>query len=309
MEDIFSRDALIHAIAGTCGGSITMTTFYPLEIIRTYIQIDQRYKGLTTVEAVQLMIKSEGIWLMYKGIQNTLITLGCSNFIYFYTNEGLKAMAQKISGRDRRKVTFNDTVQNLAIATIASVLNVLVTCPIWVVNTRMKIQKDDSKDKMHGLIDGVKKIAREEGWKSLWSGVVPSLILVSNPTINYVLYDTLRRILMYYRKKRNLTTMEYFVLGALCKVISTMLTYPLQLAQSRLRNAGHNVATGKKEQFNSTFGCLRYIYKTDGFLGWYQGLNVKLVQTVLMSAFHFACYEKIMYVTYSFLRAIRADTR
>jgi adenine nucleotide transporter 17 len=307
MEYIFSRDAFVHAVAGTLGGSITMTTFYPLEIIRTYIQIDPRYKGMTNVEAIQEMIKNEKISVLYKGLRNTLITLGASNFIYFYTNEGLKVLAHGITGKDRRKVTFNDTVLNLGIATIAGALNVILTCPLWVVNTRLKIQKEKSKDYMNGIVDGLMNIAKQEGWASLWSGCVPSLILVSNPTIQFVMYDTLRRLLVAYRKKRNLTAMEYFLLGALCKVISTMMTYPLQLAQSRLRNAGHNVATGKKEQFDSTFSCLRYIYRTDGFLGWYQGLNVKLVQTVLMSAFHFVCYEKIMYVIYALLRTIRAD--
>jgi adenine nucleotide transporter 17 len=174
---------------------------------------------------------------------------------------------------------------------------------------RLKIQKEDSVDKMDGIIDGIKKIAKKEGWLSLWSGCIPSLILVTNPTIQFVMYDTLRRLLVFYRKKRNLSAMEYFLLGATCKVFSTMMTYPLQLAQSRLRNAGHNVTTGKQESFNSTFGCLMYIYRADGFLGWYQGLNVKLVQTVLMSAFHFVCYEKIMYVIYAVLRTIRADNR
>ncbi len=136
MDAIFSRDALIHAIAGTCGGSITMSAFYPLEIIRTYIQIDRRYKGMTTEEAIREMLKHEGVGLLYKGLRNTLITLGSSNFIYFYTNEGLKVLAQKITKRDRRKVSFNDTVLNLFIASIAGALNVLVTCPLWVVNTR-----------------------------------------------------------------------------------------------------------------------------------------------------------------------------
>ncbi|KAL0483634.1 peroxisomal adenine nucleotide transporter [Acrasis kona] len=303
MDTIFSKDALVHAVAGTCGGSLTMTTFYPLEIIRTYIQIDPKYKGMSTAEAIRTMLQNEGVSVLYKGLKNTLITLGCSNFVYFYTNEGLKVLAQKITESDRRKVTLNDTALNLLIATAAGVLNVLTTCPLWVVNTRLKIQKKGTDEiQMDGMIDGILKIINKEGWKSMWSGCVPSLILVSNPTIQYVLYDMLKRILISYRKKRNLSALEYFLLGALCKVTSTMMTYPLQLAQSRLRNSGHNVQEGKREQFNNTITCLTYIYRTDGFLGWYQGLNVKLVQTVLMSAFHFVFYEKIMHVIYAILR-------
>ena len=67
-------------------------------------------------------------------------------------------------------------------------LNVLLTNPLWVVNSRLKMQNVNEKDQMisakyRGLIDGLIKIYSREGLSALWNGTSASLILISNPAI------------------------------------------------------------------------------------------------------------------------------
>jgi hypothetical protein len=53
------------------------------------------------------------------------------------------------------------TSANLIVAAIAGSINVVVTCPLWVANTRLKLQnKADAKT------------AKKKPYKSLWDAVV-----------------------------------------------------------------------------------------------------------------------------------------
>jgi hypothetical protein len=78
---LFSRDALVHAVAGTCGGAITMGSFYPLEIIRTHVQLDPRFSNKTALDCAKQLTMEDGLQVLYKGLGNTLFSLGCSNFV------------------------------------------------------------------------------------------------------------------------------------------------------------------------------------------------------------------------------------
>lgn len=212
---------------------------------------------------------------------------------------------------------------NLAIAAAAGVINVFSTTPLWVVGTRLTAQdtksysKNAAKEEVNdrskpyeGIVDCLVRITKEEGFFSMWKGVGPSLVLVSNPTIQFVAYEWLRRINETIAKARGgeITAAEFFILGALAKAIATIVTYPLQVAQSKLRNdrgGGHGhgakkeepkdgkAAAAKEAPYAGTVDCLYRIWMKEGLNGWFKGFTAKLWQTVLTAAFQFLVYEKI----------------
>lgn len=298
MQEVFSYEALVHAIAGTAGGSTAMTLMYPLDQIRTYLQVK---KSSSTIEGTKALIKEDGIAGLYRGLGPVIMSLAVSNFVYFYANNLLKLLTKRWTGE---RVTV---AQNLLIASLAGVINVLLTCPLWVANTRLKLQfkaKKDSKNVPYkGMTDCLVRVAKEEGLITLWNGTSASLLLVSNPTINFVIYDKVRQIMVAAAKakgQKGLTSWEIFVNGAIAKACATILTYPIQIAQTRLRAAhgghGHGPAKPNTEaevKYKNTLDVLIKLYKSDGLLGWFAGMDVKLVQTVLTAAFQFVCYEHI----------------
>jgi len=166
------------------------------------------------------------------------------------------------------------------------------------------------KKKYNGLIDCLQKIYKEEGFETLWSGVWASLMLVSNPTINHVVYDSFIGVLLRRAladKRKHLTPFEYFFAGAVAKAVATIVTYPVQLAQSRQRSGhgGHAHKGGDKkdapEGKQNLFTVLLTVYQTDGFNALFSGIEAKLLQTVLTAAFHFMCYEQIKGFIFSLL--------
>jgi len=115
-----------------------------------------------------------------------------------------------------------------------------------------------------------------------------------------------------YKNTKNFTSWEIFLLGAFAKAIATILTYPLQIAQSRLRAISRKDKENKKkgiedkeekqERYLNTIDCLVKIFKKDGILGWFTGLDIKILQTVLTAAFQFLVYEKIHHTMLVLLR-------
>jgi len=75
--------------------------------------------------------------VLYRGIGPYLISLGVSNFVYFYANNMLKAIIKKYTGQKEISIALN-----LIVASLAGVVNVYSTCPLWVANTRLKVQKE-----------------------------------------------------------------------------------------------------------------------------------------------------------------------
>lgn len=84
-------------------------------------------------------------------------------------------------------------------------------------------------------LDCFRRIIKQEGVAALWNGTAPSLMLVCNPTIQFVMYEALKRRCVRVFNTAELSSLTLFLIGAAAKAIATIVTYPVQVLQSRLR--------------------------------------------------------------------------
>ena len=287
---------------------------------------------------------------LYQGVTPVVTTLAVSNFVFFYCHSFLKQLLLPSTSPQKRgpgsSSSSSSTLHlSLLASCLAGIVNVLLTNPLWVANLRIVTagNNNDNQQQPHqNLWREIKEIIHTEGWEHLWNGTPASLLLVSNPVIQFVAYEHLKNRLLsiiYQKnhmnggtvggiKRSSLKPLEAFILGAISKALSTVLTYPLQLAQTVLRvqkrglqkalsaneetengDVGLDV-TGKetasadgasKNQhttatYRSTLDCLLKIYQLKGIEGWFAGMRTKLLQTVLTAAFTFLTYEQIIQV-------------
>jgi len=152
---------------------------------------------------------------------------------------------------------------------IAGSATVLITNPIWVINTRMTARKSDDQAlpgakpaKAPSTLGTLLALIREEGPARLFAGVMPALVLVINPILQYTVFEQMKNML---EKKRRVTPTDAFYLGALGKLLATSITYPYITVKSRMHVAGKD---GPKEDMLTTF---RRIIKEEGYSGLYGG--------------------------------------
>lgn len=219
------------------------------------------------------MIREDGVGSLYRGLIPVLQSLCISNFVYFYTFHSLKAL-----NSSKQQYALRD----LVLGSLAGIVNVLTTTPFWVVNTRLKV-KGAHDPGFTNLFAGLRHIAKTEGVKNLWAGAMAGIILVLNPAIQFMTYEAVKRRFLKYNP--NIPTAVSFAIGAFAKAVATLLTYPLQLVQTRKRHA--------KGPTMGTIRMMLHIINTQGFQALFRGLEAKLMQTTLTAALMFATYEKI----------------
>jgi adenine nucleotide transporter 17 len=253
-------------------------------VIRTRLQVTESKEMESISSLASRMLQEEGVSSFFAGWSTQVQALAASNFVYFYQYNGLKAVVKKLQLRNGGSADIG-TGTNLAIATVAGVINVFATTPFWVVSTRMAVQRNKGSDNPYtGMVDGLTRIAKEEGVMALWNGTLPSLLLVSNPSIQFVTYERVRRWMTARSEARGtkISVFEFFLMGAFAKLIATVCTYPVQLAQSRLRAMKSKSQDQKKVkyQYTGTLDVLMKVLENDGPLGLFRGMEAKIYQTV-----------------------------
>ncbi|XP_058510359.1 peroxisomal membrane protein PMP34 [Solea solea] len=298
-SEVFSYESLVHAVSGAVGSVTAMTVFFPLDSARLRLQVDENRKARSTPAILAEIIEEEGLLAPYRGWFPVICSLCCSNFVYFYCFHSLKASWLK----GKQSVPSTDLIIGIA----AGIVNVLVTTPLWVVNTRLKLQGSKFRNaaihttNYSGIRDAFVQILRDEGVGALWNGTVPSLLLVLNPAIQFMIYEGLKRQLRR-GVPRELSSAEVFIIGAVAKAVATTVTYPLQTIQSILRFGQSNIPRDESKLLSSLKTIRRLLasrLRMYGVLGLFKGLEAKLLQTVLTAALMFLLYEKIVSCTFS----------
>lgn len=191
-----------------------------------------------------------------------------------------RAFFQRTTGKARLS-----TLESMAAGALAGSATVLITNPIWVVNTRMTARKSESTDpalpttealsappktKSLSTISTFLKIIREDGFFRLFAGVLPALVLVLNPILQYTIFEQLKQML---EKRRKVTHTDSFLLGALGKLAATSITYPYITVKSRAHVAS---GEGSREGMISSFNRIR---REEGWAGLYGGTSTSHAQT------------------------------
>lgn len=154
---------------------------------------------------------------------------------------------------------------------LAGSATVIITNPIWVVNTRVTTRKRSTdadieagvaKPSTPSTIGTLMSLLKNEGPQALFAGVIPALVLVINPILQYTLFEQMKNTL---EKRRKVTPTIAFFLGALGKLFATSVTYPYITVKSQMHVASHS---DKKEGMSQT---LRRVIKEEGYAGLYKG--------------------------------------
>lgn len=303
------NDNVAHALAGAGGGLLSMILTYPLITLSTRAQVESKKAESKFVEAVQKIVAREGVAGLYSGINSALFGISVTNFVYYYWYEWTRSFLEKAAekaGRASKKLT---TVESMIAGAIAGSATVILTNPIWVVNTRVTTRRQEKESdieagvrkpqKAPGTIGTLMALLKNEGPQALFAGVIPALVLVINPILQYTLFEQMKNSV---EKKRKVTPAIAFFLGAFGKLFATSITYPYITVKSQMHVAAHS------EKKEGVFQTLNRVVKEEGYAGLYKGIAPKVTQSVITAAFLFA-FKDILYEQTVRLRMASAARR
>uniref|UniRef100_A0A453ILE4 Uncharacterized protein n=7 Tax=Triticinae TaxID=1648030 RepID=A0A453ILE4_AEGTS len=290
----------------------------------------------TLFQMLQL-VQTEGWGGLYSGLKPSLIGTAASQGIYYYFYQLLKNKVEDVAAARGKKGLGDGTVGMfswLVIAAVAGSINVLLTIPIWVLVTRMQTHTqaerkvieskrelllkeisransmdahilkdrlaklDSEKPRPYGTLQAIREVYRESGISGFWKGLIPTLIMVCNPSIQFMIYETLSKRLKSKRSgkrfpKKNITAMEVFLIGAIAKLGATLVTYPLLVVKSRLQ-AKQEIGRNAASRYTGTLDAILKMIRYEGLHGFYKGMGTKIVQSVLAASVLFMVKEELV---------------
>lgn len=266
-----SIEKLTNFISGSLSSGIAVSLFYPLEHIKTLLQMNSSdTKRQNLIKEIFFIIKKtknqKGIRGFYTGFSAYLIYTMIGYGTYFSFFEYFKKKFPKSS--------------KLIPSLFAAIINVLLTTPLSVI-TNIIISAEKRKNITISLKTAILQIYAKNGLKGYYKGLLISLLLVINPVINFTLQSFLKKI--FSRKIKNPDFSNLFS-GAISKFIATISTYPYTTIKVNQQGKIKSVGVLK---------TIFFIYFSFGVRGFYKGVVSKLGYTVLNTAFMFLLYERL----------------
>lgn len=282
------------------------------------------------------VVKQEGWGRLYGGLTPSLVGTAASQGVYYYFYQIFRDRAELVSLARQSKGIGDGSLgmlQSLVVASLAGSVNVLLTNPIWVIVTRMQtykkqkktLQKHDlptassdvhnvaAEPPRYGTLDVIKELYDEAGFLGFWKGVFPTLIMVCNPAIQFMLYEAMLKKLKKNRASNmkgaeGLTALEIFLFGAVAKLGATVATYPLLVVKSRLQ-AKQGLHIDKRHHYGGTWDAITKMIRYEGLFQFYKGMGTKIVQSVFAAAILFMIKEELVKMARSLLTRDLAPTK
>lgn len=295
---------ILNLLSGGAAGTIASCITNPLEVIKTQLQSSSTSKaahgelaaaGGHPMTIAQRIFEADGLKGFWKGLRPTLVGVIPARSIYFFSYE----QSKKALGK---RLLPEGSVGNALVSGFAAgIASNTLTNPIWMVKTRMQLMADQSAGqavyKNYG--DVVSSIMREEGVGGFYRGLSASYWGCTEGAIQFLVYEKIKtRMLNRNNAKREfeglpptdkLPKSTYFFSAAFAKGFASILTYPHEVARTRMREQARSGVF----KYNGMWGTIGVIAKEEGRSGLYAGMGVHLSKVVPNSAIMFLAYEVV----------------
>ncbi|KAK6150621.1 hypothetical protein DH2020_015553 [Rehmannia glutinosa] len=288
-----------NAAAGSAAGLATVTFTHPLDVVRTRFQVnDGRLSTLPTYKntphALFTIARTEGLRGLYGGFYPAVLgsTISWGLYFYFYS----KAKQRYLRSREELSPGLH-----LASAAEAGGLVCFCTNPIWLVKTRLQLQTPQQARPYSGFHDALRTILKEEGWRALYKGLVPGLVLVTHGAIQFTAYEELRKMVINLRtdeSERNsdmadnsLDSFDYAILGAASKLAAVVLTYPFQVIRARLQQ---RPSIEGIPRYMDSLHVVKETVRFEGIRGFYKGITANVLKNAPAASVTFIVYENVL---------------
>lgn len=133
-------------------------------------------------------------------------------------------------------------------------------------------------------------ILRTEGLRGLYKGLSASYLGVSESTIQWVLYEQLKRVQQRDRDPSAPSMLPTVSAAGTAKMVATIITYPHEVIRTRLRQ---EPAHGRRK-YRNLVQTFRVVLHEEGAAAFYGGLSAHLMRVIPNAVVTFSIYELVL---------------
>ncbi|KAH9826804.1 calcium-binding mitochondrial carrier protein Aralar2-like [Teratosphaeria destructans] len=187
------------------------------------------------------------------------------------------------------------SAHHFALGSIAGAFGAFMVYPIDLVKTRMQNQRSGRVGQMmyKNSIDCFQKVVKNEGFRGLYSGVLPQLVGVAPEKAIKLTVNDLVRGKFTDMKTGNIPLSAEILAGASAGTCQVMFTNPLEIVKIRLQVQGEAIKAAAREGEEITKRSAMWIVRHLGLKGLYKGASACILRDAPFSAIYFPTYAHL----------------
>jgi len=253
--------------AGAIAGISEILTFYPLDVVKTRIQLETGKSQHGLVGTFRNIVKQEGFGRLYRGLAAPLMLEAPKRAVKFAANDFWGKTFMSMGGESKM-------TQQLSILTgcSAGATESFVVVPFELV----KIKLQDKKSTFKGPIDVVKQIVAKEGPLGLYAGMESTFW--RHVYWNGGYFGTIYQIKSLLPKptSKQSELLNNFISGSIGGFCGTVVNTPFDVVKSRIQGAER--IPGVTPKYNWTYPAIVTIASEEGFAALYKGFVPKVLR-------------------------------
>lgn len=254
--------------AGAIAGVSEILTFYPLDVVKTRMQLDTGKTSLGLVGSLRAIVAQEGFGRLYRGLTPPLLLEAPKRAVKFAANDFWGKTILSATGSTKM-------TQEISIATgcAAGATESFVVVPFELV----KIRLQDKSSTYAGPMDVVRQTVRKEGPLGLYAGMEATFWRHFWWNGGYFGCIFQVKSVLPKAETRGAELFNNFVAGAVGGFVGTAINTPFDVVKSRIQGAAKPPA-GQLPKYNWTYPALATILREEGPAALYKGFVPKVVR-------------------------------
>lgn len=272
------KNPLLAMSAGCIAGGIEATVVWPMEYIKTQLQLQSKTKGAVLpyrgmIGGLRYTVQTTGFFSLYRGLAPTLIGSIPKAGIRFGLNAVIK---DKLRDAEGKLTPGKNFVAGLGAGVSEAII---IVAPVETVKTKC-IELNMP------FISGFKHILKTDGLKGVYQGAAATALKQgSNQGLRFMWFNEFKRI-MTEDGAKPMTPLLGLLGGMSAGCFSTLGNNPFDVVKTRMQGT-------KAAQYNGTLDCFRQILVKEGVPAFYAGVIPRLSRVVPGQGVIFMSFEAI----------------
>ncbi|KAJ7156178.1 mitochondrial carrier domain-containing protein [Mycena filopes] len=255
-------------VAGAIAGISEILTFYPLDVVKTRMQLETGKSKHGLVGSFKTIVREEGFGRLYRGLVPPLLLEAPKRAVKFAANDFWGKTYLGFTGETKM-------TQQLSILTgcSAGATESFVVVPFELV----KIKMQDKTSVFKGPMEVVRHIIKADGVLGLYAGMESTFWrhLWWNGGYFGVIFQV--RALLPKAETQQATLTNNFISGSIGGFAGTLVNTPFDVVKSRIQGAGKPLP-GVQPKYNWTYPALVKIFREEGPAALYKGFVPKVLR-------------------------------
>jgi len=277
-------------LAGGVTGAIEILITYPTEFVKTQLQLDRqlgakrKYSG--NIDCVRKTLDSHGFFGLYRGLSVLLYGAIPKNAVRFSAFEFAKERSKDAKGN----LSGPKKLQCGLFAGFCEAL--IIVTPMETLKVKFIHDMNSAKPKYKGFFNGLGQIIRNEGYGTIYKGLVPTALKQStNQMMRFGTMETLKEVYRGYMGIEDpnapISKIVTGLFGGIAGAVSVFGNTPIDVVKTRMQGMDSHL-------YKNSFDCTMKVMRNEGLRGFYKGTIPRLSRVSLDVAITFVIYDTIM---------------